>query len=286
MSLLSPSLEAFWAVVRKGTVQDASAILGLTQTGVTQRIRSLEKQLQITLFKRSRQGMKLTPEGEALLQYVKSATEIEGVTLSKIQRAARESITEVNINGPSSILRSRVIPNLSKLKHQFPFLRFNLNSCEPEKALSDLRSGFCDLAIIDTYLVKKETDSKKINSLIYKLYINVNWRRRRLADIFTQEVYINCTQNSVNSFYLEKFKLQKHIQKSTHHTSNNFNETFEMISNEYGYGFLPEEIVALSKERNLIVADSKLTLAQPLSLCWYPRPLMTDYFKKLIEHIK
>ena len=52
MSLLSPPLEAFWAVVRKGTVQDASYILGITQTGVTQRIRSLEKQLKTTLFTR------------------------------------------------------------------------------------------------------------------------------------------------------------------------------------------------------------------------------------------
>ena len=67
MSLLSPTLEAFWAVVRKGTVQDASHILGITQTGVTQRIRSLEKQLKTTLFTRSRKGMKLTAEGEALL---------------------------------------------------------------------------------------------------------------------------------------------------------------------------------------------------------------------------
>ncbi|MBY0451706.1 MAG: LysR family transcriptional regulator, partial [Bdellovibrionaceae bacterium] len=60
MSLLSPPLEAFWAITRKGTVQDASKILGITQTGVTQRIRALEKQLKTTLFTRSRKGMKLT----------------------------------------------------------------------------------------------------------------------------------------------------------------------------------------------------------------------------------
>ncbi|MGZ3690202.1 MAG: LysR family transcriptional regulator, partial [Pseudobdellovibrio sp.] len=93
MSLLSPPLEAFWAVVRKGTVQDASYILGITQTGVTQRIRSLEKQLKTTLFIRSRKGMKLTTEGEALLQFVKGSLEIEGMALSKIQRAAKDSIT-------------------------------------------------------------------------------------------------------------------------------------------------------------------------------------------------
>ena len=117
MSLLSPSLEAFWAVYQSGTVQEASRKIGITQTGVTQRIRSLEKQIKASLFIRSRKGMRLTAEGEALRQYVKQCIDIEGMTLSKIQKAARDSIIEVGISGPSSILRSRVIPNLIPLKN-------------------------------------------------------------------------------------------------------------------------------------------------------------------------
>ena len=60
MSLLSPPLEAFVAIVRSKTVISAAKDLGLTQTGVTQRIRVLETQLRTTLFIRSRSGMRLT----------------------------------------------------------------------------------------------------------------------------------------------------------------------------------------------------------------------------------
>lgn len=42
MSLLSPSLEAFLAVVRHKTVHGAAATIHLMQTAVTQRIRSVE----------------------------------------------------------------------------------------------------------------------------------------------------------------------------------------------------------------------------------------------------
>ena len=149
MSLLSPPLEAFWAVVRKGTVQDASYILGITQTGVTQRIRSLEKKLKTTLFTRSRKGMRLTAEGEALLQYVKSSLDIEGMALSKIQRAAKDSVIEVGISGSSSILRSRVIPNLTRLKKEYPLLRFRFDLSDVDSNVDKLKSGVCDFALLE-----------------------------------------------------------------------------------------------------------------------------------------
>jgi len=45
MSLLSANLNAFIAVIRQGTVMVLASELYLTQTGVTQRIRALEKDL-------------------------------------------------------------------------------------------------------------------------------------------------------------------------------------------------------------------------------------------------
>ena len=166
MSLLSPPLEAFWAITRKGTVQDASKILGITQTGVTQRIRSLEKQLKTTLFIRSRKGMKLTAEGEALLQYVKGSLEIEGMALSKIQRAAQNTIIEVGISGPSSVLRSRVIPNLLKLKSSFPLLRYRFDLSDTESNVDKLKTGFCDFAVLDEANVLALVESGQSNQQI------------------------------------------------------------------------------------------------------------------------
>ena len=63
MTLLSPNLIAFAAIVRQGTVHGAAQDLKITQTGVTQRIRVIERELGTTLFLRSRRGMTLTQEG-------------------------------------------------------------------------------------------------------------------------------------------------------------------------------------------------------------------------------
>src|SRR5262245_21031595 len=104
MSLLSQNLLAFSAISRLGTVHAAATELRLTQTGVTQRIRTLEAQLATTLFIRSRKGMRLTSEGQSLLRYCRAARELEGDTLARIEGAGKERDVRVEIAGPTSIM--------------------------------------------------------------------------------------------------------------------------------------------------------------------------------------
>ncbi len=286
MSLLSPPLEAFWAVVRKGTVQDASYILGITQTGVTQRIRTLEKQLKTTLFTRSRKGMQLTAEGEALLQYVKSSLDIEGMALSKIQRAAKDSIIEVGITGSSSILRSRVIPNLTQLKKKFPLLRFRFDLSDVESNVDKLKSGSCDFAVLEHHQVTREMDSKIIKAERYCLYGPASWKRRLLSDILMSESIVDFDAADLMTFrYLDKYKLKS--QASTErHFANNTDAIISMISNGMGYSVLAEEFASAAIKKNeLIELDPGHFLEHKLALAWYYRNEKPDYFQNIIKAV-
>src|SRR5579863_9181565 len=122
MSLLSPQLEAFLAIVRCKTVHGAGDELHLTQTAVTQRIRALEERLRTTLFIRTRRGMLLTSEGEALLRYCQAVRAIEGEALAKIKGAGTETEIQLCITGPTSIMRSRIIPQCIPILKKFPNL--------------------------------------------------------------------------------------------------------------------------------------------------------------------
>lgn len=286
MSLLSPSLEAFWAVVRKGTVQDASYILGITQTGVTQRIRSLEKQLKTTLFTRSRKGMKLTTEGEALLRYVKSSIDIEGMTLSKIQRAAKENIIEVGIAGPSSILRSRVIPNLISLKKNYPLLRFRFDLSDVDSNVDKLKSGVSDFAILEQHEVTREMDFKIIKAERYRLYGPASWKRRLLPEILQNEAIVDFDQNDRMTFhFLEKYKLKTKAIKERHF-ANHTDAIASMVAIGMGYSVLTDEFAKpLVKKGELVDLASNCFLERNLALAWYQRPEKPDYFQAIIKSI-
>lgn len=286
MSLLSPSLEAFWAVVRKGTVQDASYILGITQTGVTQRIRSLEKQLKTTLFTRSRKGMKLTAEGEALLQYVKSSIDIEGMALSKIQRAAKDSIIEVGITGSSSILRSRVIPLLTPLKKNYPLLRFRFDLSDADSNVDKLKSGACDFALLEHHEVTREMDSKIIKAERYHLYGPASWKRRLLPEILQNESIIDYdAKDRMTLQFLEKYKFNSKASKERHF-ANNTDAIASMVANGLGYTVLTEEFARpLVKKGELIDLAPDCFLDHKMALAWYQRNEKPDYFQAVIKTI-
>jgi LysR family transcriptional regulator (chromosome initiation inhibitor) len=286
MSLLSPPLEAFWAVVRKGTVQDASYILGITQTGVTQRIRSLEKQLKTTLFIRSRKGMKLTTEGEALLQFVKGSLEIEGMALSRIQRAAKDSITEVSISGSSSILRSRVIPNLISLKEVFPLLRFRFDLSDTDSNVDKLKTGYCDFAILEHHHVTREMDSKILKAERYCLYGPASWKRRLLSEIIKTETIIDFNQNDMMTFnLLDKYKLKTQAKKERHY-ANNTDALISMVSLGLGYSVLTEECAQqLVKQGLLTKIGADLFFDYKIALTWYPRSEKPEYFQAIIKKL-
>jgi DNA-binding transcriptional LysR family regulator len=284
MSLLSPPLEAFWAVVRKGTVQDASHLLGITQTGVTQRIRSLEKQLKTTLFIRSRKGMKLTTEGEALLQFVKGSLEIEGMALSKIQRAAKDSIIDVSISGPSSILRSRVIPNLVKLKSQYPLLRFKFDLSDTDSNVDKLKTGQCDFAVLEHQHVTREMDSKILKAERYCLYGPASWKRRLLPEILKNESIVDFNPSDNMTFnYLEKYRLKSHAGKERHF-ANNTDALISMVVAGLGYSVLSEEFASpFVKAGQLTKLGGDQFFDHKIALAWYPRAEKPDYFAAIIK---
>ena len=84
---------------------------------------------------------------------MKSSLDIEGMALSKIQRAAKDSIIEVGITGSSSLLRSRVIPHLTQLKTHYPLLRFRFDLSDVESNVDKLKSGACDFAVLEHHQV-------------------------------------------------------------------------------------------------------------------------------------
>ena len=230
--------------------------------------------------------MKLTTEGEALLQFVKGSLEIEGMALSKIQRAAKDSITEVSISGPSSILRSRVIPNLVKLRVPFPLLRFKFDLSDTESNVDKLKTGNCDFALLEHHHVTREMDSKILKAERYCLYGPASWKRRLLPDIIKNECIIDFDQNDVMTFnYLEKYKLKTQARKDRHY-ANNTDALISMVAAGLGYTVLAEEFAHnYVKNGALIKLAGDQFFDFKIALVWYPRPEKPDYFQGIIKSL-
>jgi LysR family transcriptional regulator, chromosome initiation inhibitor len=274
----------FEAVARLGTAHAAAAELNVTQTAITQRIKALESGISITLFLRSRRGMKITDEGKALLQYVVGSRELEGQFLSLVQGRDRNEVS-LRLVGPTSAISTRIAENLEPLYSKFPFLRLHLRSDDHGNRVEMLRRGEVDLAVIPPEQVPNELDSKLLKPDRYLLIAAQKWRGRRLSEILDNERIIDFDESDKTTFnYLKTFEL---LSKRERIFINENEALIRMFLSGVGFGTLTESVAAPYLENGkLITLNRGQSLEDPLALVWYPRPRKMEYFEAVIRSIK
>lgn len=284
MTLLDPHLEAFMAVAIHKTVHAGARAIHLSQTAMTQRIHTLEKKLQTTLFVRTRQGMQLTSEGEKLLRYCHTVSDYSHETLMDMINAGIESIQRVKISGPSSIMRARVIPLGMKIMKQFPQLYITFDFNDTDNTIALLRAGLSEFSILKPEQVTRDMKSKTLGPEQYLLVCSKKWQGRKLKDIIQSERIIDFDESDQMTInYLKQFDLLKYAQADRLFV-NRTESLSKMIIEGYGYGVLSKEVSKLHLDKgDLITLNNGKIFENFLMLAWYFRPEPPKYFLSVID---
>ena len=208
------------------------------------------------------------------------------MALSKIQRATSESIIEVSISGPPSILRSRVIPHLSTLTQKSPQLRFSIDLNKPKTSLEKLKTADCDFITLEQHEVTREMDSKKLKSEKYGIFGPASWKNRKATDFFKTESLIQVDHLAqTTSLFLEKYDFRSKILNSRHFV-NDIDVALSMTVAKLGFCVSPIELAdSLIKKNQLVQLAPNYFYEKKMSLAWYPRPEMSEHFKAIVKII-
>jgi LysR family transcriptional regulator (chromosome initiation inhibitor) len=273
--------------VECSTVHGAARLIGLTQTGVTQRIRSLERDLGVTLFLRSRRGMRLTAEGESFLRYCQRIRTIERELHSTMGGSGAGFAINVTISGPSAIMRSRVIPSVMKIAESVPELTFTFSLDDYETGLKKLKTGESQLAVLQRHEVANELDSKLLKPVRYILVVPQAWQHRPLEEIIQTERIVDFNQSDDATFsFLRKYHLSD-IARKDRHFVNNTDALASVVDGGYGYTVLSEEFAEPHLRSGVLfnICPDR-DYEYEVALAWYPRPELPDYFARLISVIR
>lgn len=287
MRLLSANLQAFLAVYEKNSVSAAAVELRIGQTAVTQRIRSLENEIGVSLFTRSRKGMSLTLEGKSLLSYCLRANELEGQTFSELKNKGASIEIELRITGPTSFISGRAIPSCKDIFKKWPNLNIQFAVDDRENRLELLKQGLVDIAVLYPHQVAQELDSKVLKPDEYVLLGHPSWKNRDLKEIIQRERLFAFHENDHTSLnYLKTFGLIHFLKRPRLFVNENLALT-SLMKYGVGFGLLSKEIAEpILKNGELINLNPGCTLKDSLALAWYPRTKMPIYFKELIKSIK
>lgn len=286
MSLLSPQLEAFLAITHTKTVHGAANAIHLTQTAVTQRIRALESRLGTTLFIRTRRGMLLSTEGEALLRYCHAVRELEGETLAHIKNAGSAVEVQLRITASTSIMRSRIMPQCFNVMKKFKHLLMYFDVNDSENRVKLLRSGECQLAVIQPENVAPEMTSKLLKPERYALVCSSAWKKRKLREIIQAERIVDFDPADQMTFhYLRQYHLID-LARHDRHFVNRTDSLAMMLVAGYGYGVLTLEFSKpYVDNKELIVLNSGKIYENNLALAWYARHEPPKYFAAIVDAI-
>jgi DNA-binding transcriptional LysR family regulator len=136
----------FLAVAEERHFAKAAKRLGMSQPPLSQQIQVLEQQLGVRLFERSRQGVRLTREGAALLGPVQRFME-HAQRLQTVVDDARQGRSDFITIGAINSALFDIVPRLMRItKQRYPHLSISMSEMKSAQALSAVQNGEIDIA--------------------------------------------------------------------------------------------------------------------------------------------
>lgn len=139
--------QIFAAVVDNKTMHQAAEILYISQPGVSQAIRELEKHYQVTLFERYKKKLILTPEGEKLLAHVRILlAEAESLNQDMLM-VNRNPI--IRVGSTVSVGEELLVPLVVGFEQKYPHVRVQVEVNNLEYVEGRILNGGLDMGVVE-----------------------------------------------------------------------------------------------------------------------------------------
>lgn len=120
-------LLAFVTVAREGSFTRAGAVLGVSQSALSQAIKALEERLEIRLLTRTTRSLSATPAGERLLQAIGNRFDEIEAELDALTELRDKPAGSVRITCGDWVLRTILLPKLMPVMHHYPDIRIEFD---------------------------------------------------------------------------------------------------------------------------------------------------------------
>ena len=139
--------KVFYHVAKTLSFSEASKPLFISQSAVSQSVKSLETKLNQHLFIRSTKRVKLTPEGEILFKHIEPAINLIIRGENQILDANTLNGGQLRIGATDTICRYYLVPYLKSFHAHFPNVHIKVTNQISSKCVDLLENGQVDLIV-------------------------------------------------------------------------------------------------------------------------------------------
>lgn len=138
----------FHEVAGCGSISEAAQRLYMTQPAVSASVKQLEQQLGVTLFFRTNRGIRLTPEGELLDSYVRTALEALEEGEDKLREMTGLNSGLLRIGASDMTLRFYLLEHIQSFSRAFPGIRITISNAPSPATMEALLRGEIDFGVV------------------------------------------------------------------------------------------------------------------------------------------
>lgn len=286
--------KVFYYVASSLSFSEASKKLYISQSAVSQSIKTLEKKLGQSLFIRSTKKVQLTPAGSLLLKHIEPAMNLISRGESQLLDSGTLGLGQLHIGASDTICRYFLVPYLKEFHKKFPNVPIKVTNATSIQCVELLSQRKVDLIV--TNFPNTHLNHEHIQKTIANFH-----------DVFVANpAYFNLKEKAISFEELKKYPIMMLSRQST--TSEFLHNLFiqhqlelvpeiELNSNDLlidlariglGIAFVPDYCVSnVSNDLFVLNTKEKLPVRQMVASVntAFPVSASTEEFLKLLPEV-
>jgi DNA-binding transcriptional LysR family regulator len=177
-------IETFLRAAESSSLSEAAKQLHLSQPTVSHHIKTLEQELNVTLFHRSNVGLQLTDAGRLLLPWARRLMHDTNDLREMMSSLQDDIVGELRI-ACSTTAGKYILPQMAaRFSRQYPGILVRILACGPEQTALNLLEGEAHLGVVSSEIDDTSLESQKFFRDVITLIVpsTHRWAFRKKID--------------------------------------------------------------------------------------------------------
>jgi len=181
-------IETFLATAENLSISETARQLHLSQPAVSHQIKSLEQELNVTLFNRSNTGLQLTKAGRLMLPWARRLLHDTNDLKEMMSSLQGDIVGELRI-ACSTTAGKYILPQLAaRFCQQYPGIKVRILACGPEQTALDLLDGEAHIGVVSSEIDNASLESQEFFRDTITLVVPANHRWAMRKEIEPSEI--------------------------------------------------------------------------------------------------
>ncbi|MDY3982728.1 MAG: LysR family transcriptional regulator [Veillonellaceae bacterium] len=235
----------FYGVGLRLSFSKAAKDIGVSQSAISQSIKQLEKELHMTLFKRTTKSVAFTEEGKELFDTVAQAFAILDNGVIQLQERVNHEQESLILATPDTMCRHYLLPVLKQWQQEEHEVGLRITNAASPECVRLVEEGEAQLAIVNYYDELDQDQHLEVRDLVRVKDIFVGGPRYKEAGPFTmqkllQEPLLLLASGAASRNFFDT--ITEHAVKKPAFELTNLDVLLDLVKIDMGIAMVPEQL--------------------------------------------